>query len=82
MTNRMANNFVQLSKAKIQETRFAVTSQNVRDGGFTIAQQLVVNEGKRRTSVFMKEAMHLDSLENLYNLRDSLNEAIQIVENS
>lgn len=67
--------YVELAKAKIKEQRNIVISECSK-GGFTIAQQLEVKEGNRVTSVFMKGALHVDSIEGLHNMRDTLNVAI------
>lgn len=68
--------FKELSKAKIQETRNLVISKH-SNNTYTLGQQLVVQEGKKKTVVFLKGSIQIDSLEGLYNLRDALNEAIQ-----
>lgn len=68
--------FTELSKAKIQDKRNLVISKN-GSGTYTLGQQIVVQEGKKQTLIFLKGAIHVDSLEGLYNLRDALNEAIQ-----
>lgn len=64
--------YTELAKAKIQEKRNIVISLCSK-GGFTIAQQLEVEEGTRTTGVFFKGAFHVDSLEGIENLRDALN---------
>ena len=69
----------ELAKAKVQEKRNIVISE-VKDGGFTIAQQLEVEEGNRITNVFLKNAFHIDEEQGLYNLRDALNVAIAKLE--
>jgi len=68
--------FIELSKAKIQDKRNLVVSKN-GSGTFTLGQQIVVQEGRKQTALFLKGAIHIDNLEGLYNLRDALNEAIQ-----
>lgn len=78
----MAKNNVQyneISRAAITDTRDIIISDCSR-GGFTIAQQVVAMEGDRAIPVFMKGAFRIDDLQGLYNLRDSLNWAIQTVE--
>lgn len=64
--------YTELAKAKIQEKRNVVISLCSK-GGFTIAQQLEVEEGTRTTGVFFKGAFHIDSLKGIENLRDALN---------
>lgn len=72
--------FVELSKGKIQQSRNIVISRRSR-GGYTMAQQVEVQEGKRTINLFMKDAFHIDDLAGLYNLRDALNVAIETEEN-
>lgn len=68
--------FKELSKAKIQESRNIVISKMHNSDSFTIAQQLVVVEGNKQTTMFMKGAIHLDGVQALSNLRNALNEAL------
>lgn len=67
----------ELAKAKVTESRNVVIS-TCSKGGFTIAQQLVANEGDedKPTTVFMKGAFHVDDVHGLYNLRDAVNLSI------
>jgi len=71
------NVFKELSRAKIQDTRSLVVSSNSITSGFTIAQQLSVQEGNRKIEIFLKGAIHIDSIDGLIELRDALNEAIE-----
>ena len=72
--------YTELAKAKIQKSRNLVISATSK-GGFTIAQQLEVNEGSRVTTVFLgKSGMIVDDLEGLYSVRDALNVAIDKIE--
>ena len=66
--------YTELSNAEITENRNIVISECSK-GGFTIAQQLKADG----TKVFMKGALHIDNLEELYNLRNALNIAIDKV---
>lgn len=72
-----------LAKAKIQDKRNLViskkTSANIF-GSYVLGQQIVIQEGQKQTTIFLKGAIHIDGLEALYNLRDALNEAITIEE--
>lgn len=73
--------YTELAKAKIQKSRNLVISATSK-GGFTIAQQLEVNEGNRTTTVFLgKSGVIVDDLEGLYSVRDALNVAIDKMEN-
>ena len=76
----MGREFTELARAQIKDKRFAVISQNNVNNTFTIAQQVVVVDGKEVVKVFMKGSLHVDSLQAIYNLRDALNEAIHKME--
>lgn len=73
--------YVELAKAKTQDRRNIVISECSK-GGFTIAQQLEVDEGNRTTNVFLKGAFHINDIDGMYNLRDALNAAIMEYEKS
>lgn len=68
-----------LAKAKIKDQRSVVISKFAK-GGYTISQQIEVTEGSKTLPIFIKGSTHIDSLEGLYNVRDALNEAINIEE--
>lgn len=68
-----------LSSAVISEKRNIVISECSK-GGFTLGQQMTVEDGKSKIDVFLKSAIHINNLEGLYNLRDALNVAIEKVE--
>ena len=67
--------FNELAKAKITDNRNLVISER-EAGGLTLAQQLVVDEGKHRTFVFLQGAVNTD-LEGLIEVRDAINEALE-----
>ncbi len=71
----------ELSRAKITDSRNIVISACSK-GGFTVAQQLEAKEGDKITSVFMKGAFHIEDVNGLYNLRDAINLAITVSEES
>lgn len=71
--------YTEIARAVVTNSRNIVISDCSR-GGFTIAQQMVAKEKDREISVFMKGAFHVDDIHGLYNLRDSLNLAIQTIE--
>lgn len=67
----------ELARAKSAKNRVIVISECSK-GGFTIAQQLsVCEDGKENTTVFMKGALHVESIESMENLRDALNISIE-----
>jgi len=69
--------YEELSKAKLKDKRLAIISKNKTTDGYTIAQQVIILDGGEQLKIFMKGTMQLEGLENLYNLRDALNEAIE-----
>lgn len=71
----------ELSRAKVTDSRNIIIS-DCSKGGFTVAQQLEAKEGDKITSVFMKGAFHIEDIHGLYNLRDAVNLAIKISEES
>ena len=77
--------YLELSNAHIAAKRRLVISECVKENqdtkeniqcGFTLAQQVEVEEGKRMTRVFLKNGIHVASIDELYNLRDAINDAI------
>jgi hypothetical protein len=82
--------YLELSNAQIADKRRLVISECVKENqdtkeniqcGFTLAQQVEVEEGKRMTMVFLKNGIHVASIDELYNLRDAINDAINKYEN-
>jgi hypothetical protein len=76
----MKNNieYNEVAKAKISDTRNIIISE-CNKGGYTIAQQLEITEGKgKTTTVFMKGALHIDDIEGLENLKHAINETIDL----
>ena len=73
------NPFIELSNAQISEARHVVISK-FNKGGYTLAQQLKVQEGDKTVSSFMKGTIQIESLDGLYGLRDAVNMAINVAE--
>lgn len=73
--------YTEISRAQVTKKRDIVIS-NCSRGGFTIAQQVAIEEDGDNTKVFMKGAFHVGDLSGLYNLRDAINYAIQKVEDN
>lgn len=71
--------YQELSSAQIQTQRSLVIS-SCSKGGFTLAQRIIVDEGNKKTNLFLKNAIHVESADGLYNLRDALNDAIERIE--
>lgn len=73
------NTYTELAKASIQDNRNVVISSFESEGekkGFTIAQQIEVEENGKKLNIFLKDGIHVQSIEGLYELRDALNLAI------
>ena len=66
--------FLELSRAKTQPTRNVIISENSQ-GDITIAQQVEVMEGPKKTILFLKGAIYVDK-DKLIDLRDAINEAL------
>lgn len=73
--------YTELSRAKVTDSRNIVIS-SCSKGGFTVAQQLQAKENDKTTSVFLKGAFHVKDVNGLYNLRDAVNVAIKMAEES
>ena len=68
----MNNDFREVASAKIQDKRELVVSKRGK-GGYTIAQRILVEEGKKTTTMYLKGAIHIDGIEGIESLRDALN---------
>ena len=75
----MGVQFTTLASAQIQDKRSLVISECTK-GGFTLAQKIMVEENGRQTNMFLKNAIRIDDLTGLENLRDALNVAIETIE--
>lgn len=73
--------YTEISRAKVTDSRNIIIS-SCSKGGFTIAQQLEAKENDKTTFVFLKGAFHVDDLHGLYNIRDAINLAIKVTEES
>lgn len=76
------NKFQELAKAKINPSKNIVISRNLVRGGFAIAQQLIVKDGFKTLPIFLQGAIAIESLEGLYELRDAINEALNVAEHT
>jgi len=72
----MAKKYRELSRAKLEPNKRVIISANESDGGFTIAQQLLVMNGSKQIEIFVKGAIHVGTEDGLHELRDALNLAI------
>ena len=71
--------YIEVAKAPISDKRNIVIS-NCSTGGYTIAQQSLIEEGDIKTWMFYRGAIKVKDLEHLYNVRDALNIAIKKIE--
>ena len=71
--------FKQIAFGKISKCRNVVVSE-YSGGGYTVAQQLEVDEEGIQTKVFMKGAFHIESVADLVTMRDVINLAIKKIE--
>lgn len=78
-SNAGRTQYRELSKAKVTDTRNVVISECSR-GGFTIAQQIEAKEAGCVTTLFMKNAIQVDSIERLVDFRNAINVAIKMAE--
>ena len=77
LTNKSGKaEYEQLSSARVTKSKNIVVSKCSK-GGFTIAQQLVVNDDQNEVSVFLKGAYHVRDVDALISLRDAIDEAIE-----
>jgi hypothetical protein len=75
--------YIELSKAKVNDNKNLVISRcqkNDADAGYTLAQQVEVDESGKKINVFLKGAVHIKDLDCLYNLRDAIIQAIDEIE--
>ena len=79
MKNNSKPRFTEMATAKISDTRNLVISET-QTGTFVMAQQLEVQEGKKKHNIFMQGAIEITSLNGLYELRDAINVCIHEVE--
>lgn len=71
--------YEEISRAKVMKNRNVVISQCSK-GGYTVAQQVVVNEDGEETKLFMKGAIRVDDVDGLKALRDAFTVAINEAE--
>lgn len=74
-----STDYTELSSAPISDKRRIILSE-YQKGGFTLAQQICIEEGSRKMNMFVKNSIQVDNIEGLYNLRDALNIAISKIE--
>lgn len=70
----------ELSSAPIGDRRNLVISETLKDGehcGFTLAQQIEVEEGRKVTKIFLRNGVHVANADYLEELRDALTLALE-----
>lgn len=73
------NAFKELASAEVNIAKELVISERNK-GGFTIGQRIMVQDGKKKLGMFLKGAIYVKGLDELINVRDALNLAINKAE--
>lgn len=71
--------YEEISRAKISDNRNLVIS-SCSKGGYTLAQQLAMPDGKATVSVFLKGAIHVKDRDALEKVRDAINIALKQID--
>ena len=69
--------YKEIACAKVNENKSLVISE-CSEGGYTLGQRMTVDDNGKKIEVFLKGAMHLDSLESLENIKNAFEKAIDI----
>lgn len=71
----------QLAKAQTKENRNVVISEAATlDGealGYAVSEQIVIHEGEKDTTMFLKNGLGIVSKEGLVNLCDAINKTLE-----
>ena len=71
----------QLAKAQTKENRNVVISEAATlDGetlGYAVSEQIVIHEGEKDTTMFLKNGLGIVSKEGLVKLRDAINKTLE-----
>ena len=70
----------ELSKKQVRENRNVVVSEMMEDGsgkrlGYSVVEQLIVNEGEKETRIFLKGGIRVHSQIGLLQLKEAIDEA-------
>ena len=71
--------YEEITKARIADNRNLVIS-SCSKGGYTLAQQLGMSDGKATVSVFLKGAIHVKDRDALEKVRDAINVALKQID--
>ena len=64
----------ELAKVSLSKTRRLILSKNYKSDSIVLGQQLLISEGENKTTtVFLKNAIYLDNITIVEELRDALN---------
>lgn len=64
----------ELAKVNLSNTRRLVLSKNFKSDSIVLGQQLLITEGENKTTtIFLKNAIYLETPEVVKELRDALN---------
>ncbi|WP_291632250.1 hypothetical protein [Clostridium sp.] len=69
--------FKKLAEIELEDNKNLVISET--ETGFTIAQKVVYMANDQPKELFLKGAIHINSTEKIIELRDALNEAIELI---
>lgn len=75
----MKSEYREISRGKVTPTRSVVVS-TYSNAGYTLAQQIQAQENDNTISMFLKGAFHVDDIEGLKVIRDTINIAIEKIE--
>ena len=73
--------FRELSSKRFKDRRNVVISEAATlDGetlGYAVSEQIVIHEGEKDTTMFLKNGLGIVSKEGLVNLRDAINKTLE-----
>ena len=71
----------QLSKAEIKNNRNVVISEAMipesNTLGYAVSEQIVIHEGEKETTMFLKNGLGIMSKEGLMNLRNAIDKVLE-----
>ena len=69
--------YKEIACAKVNENKSLVISECSK-GGFTLGQKMTVEDNGKKIDIFLKGAIHLDSVESLENIRNAFEKAVDL----
>ena len=67
--------YKQISQVKINDNKYMVISECSK-GGFTLGQKVIVKDAENTIEMFLKGAIHINSIDTLGEIRDAIDEII------